>query len=214
MEITYQIIRKPIKNMYIQIKSGQVLVKVPKRVSEKQIQTLLKEKQKWIEKQLQKQQTMPQRGIVQLLGVTYPVETHQSQIEKADFDGRKVILYLQENTPEKQDELLKTIYRKQAQKQYIITIQKMMEMTGLAPNTWRIRDIQYAWGSCSSKKNITLSLNLIQKREKVIEYVVLHELCHLKHMNHSKEFWNLVASYMPEYKQYRKELRTFLTEDN
>ena len=83
----------------------------------------------------------------------------------------------------------------------------MMEKTGLKPDLWRIRDIHSAWGSCSSKKTITLSLNLIQKREEVIEYVILHELCHLKHMNHSKDFWNLVESNMPEYKSYRKELK-------
>ena len=71
------------------------------------------------------------------------------------------------------------------------------------PNKVRIKDIKYAWGSCSSNRNITISKKLAKKEEKVIEYVVLHEMCHLRYMNHSKEFWNLVESYLPEYKTYR-----------
>ena len=59
-------------------------------------------------------------------------------------------------------------------------------------------------GSCSSKKNITINLNLALKPIECIKYVVLHEMCHLIYMNHSKKFWDLIESKMPEYKQYKK----------
>lgn len=75
------------------------------------------------------------------------------------------------------------------------------------PNKVRIRDIKYAWGSCSSNRNITINKKLAKKEEKVIEYVVLHEMCHLKYMNHLKEFWDLVETHMPEYKKYKNMLR-------
>ncbi len=122
------------------------------------------------------------------------------------MDENKVDIYL--NDASRKNDLVKQLYRKCAQKQYIVTTQKMMEKTGLEPNSWRVKDIQYAWGSCTNKKNITLSLNLIKKREELIEYVVVHELCHLKHMNHSKEFWNLVEKHIPNYKECRKELKS------
>lgn len=82
-------------------------------------------------------------------------------------------------------------------------IEKYAILLKVMPNKVRIKDIKYAWGSCSSNRNITISKKLAKKEEKVIEYVVLHEMCHLRYMNHSKEFWNLVESYLPEYKTYR-----------
>ena len=75
------------------------------------------------------------------------------------------------------------------------------------PNKVRIKDIKYAWGSCSSKRNITINLKLATKEEKVIEYVVLHEMCHIREMNHSKKFWDLVEKNMNDYKIYKKELK-------
>ena len=120
--IEYQIKYSKIKNIYIQIKNGQVIIKAPKRVSKKQIEKLINE-------------------------------------------------------------------------------------TGLIPNKITIKEIKYAWGSCSSKKNITINLELIKYSQKAIRYVILHELCHIKHMNHSKEFWKLVEKYMPEYKEIQKEFQ-------
>ena len=75
------------------------------------------------------------------------------------------------------------------------------------PNKVKIKNIKYAWGSCSSKKNISINMELAKKDEKVTEYVVLHEMCHLKQMNHSQKFWALVEKYMPEYKEYKKMLK-------
>ncbi len=84
---------------------------------------------------------------------------------------------------------------------------ELIKETGLKPNRIRVKEIKYAWGSCSSNKNITINLKLIQYSEETIKYVILHELSHLKYMNHSKEFWNLVSTYMPDYKEIRKNLK-------
>lgn len=78
---------------------------------------------------------------------------------------------------------------------------------GVVPNKVRIKNIKYAWGSCSSQKNITINMKLAKKSEKTIEYVVLHEMCHLIYMNHSKEFWHLVGDHMPDYRKCKEELR-------
>lgn len=86
-------------------------------------------------------------------------------------------------------------------------IEKYTKLLKERPNKVRIRDINYAWGSCSSNRNITINKKLARKEEKVIEYVILHEMCHLKYMNHSKEFWALVETYMPEYQKYKNMLR-------
>ena len=84
---------------------------------------------------------------------------------------------------------------------------ELINTTGLIPRKIRIRDIKYAWGSCSNNKNITVNKKLISYSELAIRYVILHELCHLKYMNHSKDFWDLVQKYMPEYKKAKMELK-------
>lgn len=83
------------------------------------------------------------------------------------------------------------------------SIDEYSSILGICPNKVRIRDIKYAWGSCSSKRNITINKQLALKEENAIKYVVLHEMCHLKYMNHSKQFWDLVENNMPNYKKYK-----------
>ena len=86
-------------------------------------------------------------------------------------------------------------------------VDELVKQTGLVPNKVRIREIKYAWGSCSNNKNITINMKLIKYDEEIIRYVILHELCHIKYMNHSKEFWKLVEMYMPNYKEIRRKIK-------
>ena len=71
----------------------------------------------------------------------------------------------------------------------------------------RIKDQKSRWGSCSSKRNMNFNWRLLMAPEPVCDYVIIHELCHLVHMNHSADFWNLVESICPDYRQYKKWLR-------
>ena len=71
----------------------------------------------------------------------------------------------------------------------------------------RIKDQKSRWGSCSSKRNMNFNWRLLMAPEPVCDYGILHELCHLIHMNHSADFWNLVESICPDYRQYKKWLR-------
>ena len=159
--IEYQIKYSKIKNIYIQIKKGQIIIKAPKRVNKKVIEKLIEQKAEWIQK----------------------------TIEKENKKQEKEPLY----TKEKFKEIIEK------------NVNELIQKTGLKPNKITIKQIKYAWGSCSSKKNITLNLELIKYSQQAIRYVILHELCHLKYMNHSKDFWNLVEKYMPNYKQVKKE---------
>lgn len=160
-QIQYQITYSKIKNVYIQIRDGKVLIKAPKRISKKELEKIIEKKTDWINKNLER--------------------SNQKQERK--------ILYTEEE--------FKRIVEENAK--------ELIKMTGLIPNKIRIRNIKYAWGTCSVNKNITINYNLIKYSKQAIRYVILHELCHLKYMNHSKEFWNLVQRYMPEYKQVKKE---------
>ena len=85
---------------------------------------------------------------------------------------------------------------------------------GAAPKSIRIKKIKSAWGICYSNKNITLNLKLIQMEKSIIEYIIVHELCHLHHMNHSKKFWDLVESFLPAFKEERRKLKILEKDKN
>lgn len=73
-----------------------------------------------------------------------------------------------------------------------------------------IRKMKRRWGSCSNKGIITLSTELIKLPELYIEYVILHELCHLKHHNHGSGYYKLLSELFPDYKTVRKDLKKFI----
>jgi predicted metal-dependent hydrolase len=80
-------------------------------------------------------------------------------------------------------------------------------LIGVNYNTIRIKDTKTRWGSCSSKRNLNFNFRILMAPEQVMDYIIVHELCHLKHMNHSKEFWNAVAQYMPDYEKQKEWLK-------
>lgn len=82
---------------------------------------------------------------------------------------------------------------------------QMFRPTGLI-----IRTMKSRWGSCSRKGIITLSTELIKLPDYCIEYVIIHELCHLRHHNHGKEYYKLLTELFPDWKKVRKELRDYI----
>ena len=86
-------------------------------------------------------------------------------------------------------------------------MQHISSVTGLKPKEVNIKKLRATWGICSSKKTISINQNLMAYSRHAIEYVCLHEVCHLKYMNHSKDFWNMVEKYMPDYKLAKLELK-------
>ena len=164
-KIKYHIVYGKVKNLYIHIKNGEVIVKAPRFITKKYIDEIVEQKRNWILKKL---------------------EESKNETKEREYTNQDAI-----KLKEKLD----------------IIFPELIQKTKLVPNKIRIRNIKYAWGSCSSNRNITINLKLVDKSDEEIRYVVLHELCHLRYMNHSKEFWNLVEKYMPNYKEIRKKLK-------
>lgn len=86
-------------------------------------------------------------------------------------------------------------------------MQRVSQQTGLVYEGLKFRSGTSRWGSCSAKKNITLNLKLLFLPAHLVEHVLLHELCHTKHLNHSRKFWDLVKSFDPNCHTSRKELK-------
>ena len=108
------------------------------------------------------------------------------------------------------ESLLDRWYLEQAKRVFQeISIPLVRQMTkyNVAPKSFSIRKMKTRWGSCSRKGSISLNLHLIKLPEPCIKEVILHELCHLVHFNHSKEFYALMTAEMPDWKLWKKELR-------
>lgn len=96
---------------------------------------------------------------------------------------------------------------KQAKAYFIPELEKFSVKTDLTYSNVRFKNTRSRWGSCSNKKTINLNIQMLFLPKHLSDQVLLHELCHLAHLNHSKEFWSLVASFEPNYKSLERELK-------
>lgn len=219
-EIEYVLEKKRIRNCYISIKDGIVKVKVPLKTSDKKIQELLEEKKDWIIKNVTKQQKNKKvykyvdGEMFRVLGKEIPLKITFEKTKKTKIKIwlNKLVVVLpiefKENSNKQVEQLVDEFYTQLAEKEVEKAMRKMSMTVGLAPNLYRVKKLKSVWGNCSSKANISISRNIVMYSRHAIEYVCLHELCHLKYMNHSKDFWNMVEKYMPDYKKAEKELKS------
>jgi len=84
------------------------------------------------------------------------------------------------------------------------------EIMGVEYNRITIKEVSTRWASCSSKKNLNFSWKVFVMPERLVDYLIVHELSHLKYMNHSEAFWDVVRTYIPEYKPLIKELENYV----
>lgn len=100
-------------------------------------------------------------------------------------------------------------HKTQAQNKVTKIISELHLPKGFEYNKITIKNQKTIWGSCSSKKNLNFNYRIIYLPDDLAKYLVVHEFCHLKHMNHSKNFWEQVEMFLPDYKILRRKLREF-----
>lgn len=100
-------------------------------------------------------------------------------------------------------------YKKQAKSYLQMKCGYFSQIMGLSPSEVKINSAKTRWGSCNRKGGINFTYRLLFVPEELIDYVVVHELAHLKEMNHSSRFWSVVEKTMPDYKERRKMLREY-----
>lgn len=218
--IEYTLVRKRIKNVYIQIKDGKLIVKAPYSISKSKIDELISQKRDWISKRVLK--NPPERKIDTIDKNYIYILNNKINIKYQKHSKSNIIVNLDENTcivmlPQsfvnskenaaKVNKKIDNELKKLANKYIMNAMEKYIALTGLTPCEIKIRKFKSIWGNCSSKKVIKINQNLIHYGIDQIEYVCLHEITHLKYMNHQKEFWNFVKKYMPNYKEISSELK-------
>lgn len=166
----YRVVRSDRKTISLEItRDGEVLVRAPRRLSNAQIESFVKEKAAWIGKHL---------------------AVFAARPKEPPFTNDEIVRFA-----ERAKEILPPRVAYYAQK------------IGVTYECITIRNQRTRWGSCSNRGNLNFNCLLVLVPPAVMDYVIVHELCHLKELNHSKRFWNEVARAMPDYKQHERWLK-------
>lgn len=127
--------------------------------------------------------------------------------EGVELKGDQLLLRAKSLEPESVQKVLLKFYQKTGRNYLSHLVKLQSEKMGLFPTALSFRNQRTRWGSCSSQGKVSLNWRLVAAPSEVAEYVVIHELAHLRHQNHSSNFWSLVESFCPDYKTHKKWLR-------
>ena len=162
------------RSLALEIKTdGQVIIRAPEGISEGVLMEFVRTRQEWILKKWFDSETK-RRNLAQVFPHDY-----------------------------EEDPKLEAAYRRKARERIGQRTAYFAALMGVTYGRISIRSAKTRWGSCSSEKNLNFNWKLILALPEVLDYVVIHELCHLKEMNHSKAFWDEVEKVMPEYETYK-----------
>jgi predicted metal-dependent hydrolase len=210
-ELTYQI-RLSKKAKYLQLRitsTNELELIVPKRYSIKDGEKFIQGKIDWIKK-YQKKIIHLNKNEFYLFGEKIIVEQYFNFfLTKYKIRFGKNILLAESPADSKitKEEIYYFYLRKMAKEYFYKRTQYLSELFGFNFKTIKIRGQKTRWGSCSSKGNLSFNYKLLQFRKEVIDYVIIHELCHTKELSHSPKFWRLVERFCPDYKILKKELK-------
>ena len=210
------------KSVSIQLDGKLVRCRVPHRLSDRRVRQLIEEKTPWIERKLQQLAERPKQAARQFVTgelVTYLGQDCRLQIAEgtpqfAVLKGNCLMVTAdtEENLEEDRQATLKAIlqnwYQQQADAHLRARTQALASAIGVQPASIRVKPYKARWGSCSIAREISYNWKLIFAPPHIIDYVVIHELCHILEHNHSAAFWAHVARYVPQWKDCRKWLRT------
>ena len=174
------VIRSKRRSIGLEVRlDGNVVVRIPSRLSNKQLEEFLDKHKLWIEEK---------RRYV------------------ADKEDTKISTNAKKSNELTQREMhdIHNVFENK--------VAYFSEIMGVSVGRITIRNQKTRWGSCSSKGNLNFNYQLYYMPEELLDYVIIHELAHRKHMNHSKEFWAEVEKYCPDYKERKKRLNQYRLE--
>ena len=217
-KVEYTVTKKKIKNFIIRIYPDlRIAVSVPLHATNKDIENFIQSKKEWIETTLKKIKIAKENknnlkeNIIKILGKEREKKIIESDLERIRLTDTSIYIYsknidtleIEKKLFEWEFEELKNILEE--------NLEKYTKLLNTNINYYQIKKLSSAWGIYHKKENyISFNFDLIEKDIECIEYVVLHELCHIFYMNHQKNFWTLLEKYMPDYKIRRKNLKTFI----
>ena len=199
-EVLCKIKRKSIKNVYFKWENDCLLVSCPNRCTDNEIKKIILEnKINIIKLRVRTPKSSLKENEMYYLGDKYEIVFDEKS--KAHFNGDRIIA--------KDEKELNKFLSNECLNIFTSRINSLkIQFSDLPDFKLKIRKMKTRWGVCNKKSwSVTLNSDLLKKDVTLIDYVIIHELCHFKHMNHSKDFWREVEKYYPYHKLARKRLR-------
>lgn len=209
----YKIVRSKRKTIALTITpDATLIVRAPMNTSLEYIENLIRRKLKWIQKAIARTQSRPRpvpheyvEGESFLyLGKTFKLAITERASKALTFQSGFI---LNRKDKSRARELLIAWYKQEAKKKIAERVKWLSHRSGLEYNSIKITSANKRWGSCSTTGNLNFSWRLIMAPLPVVDYVIVHELAHLEHKNHSKAFWERVRVIYPNYEKAREWLR-------
>ncbi len=222
--ISYEIIRSNRKTLGLEVSLEEgIKVRAPKRLKQARIAELVRQKAPWIlKKQSEFADVKPSPTPKKFVGgEKLPYLGRRYRIKVKNIEGKDVSVklyqgkfWIEVGVEISEDDRREAIraklilwYREQALDKLAERVERYQNRIGQEPNSIKVKEQKKRWGSCSSLGNLNFNWRIIMAPISVIDYIVVHELAHLKHLNHSKDFWQLVEAIVPSYKEKQEWLR-------
>ena len=206
-----EIIRSRRKTLAITVDAfGRLIVRAPLRCSEKRIASFLEEKEGWILRKIAEKKgagiELPPENLhgYTMLLLGRKCKIHVVDISKVAYDSEHGVLYLPAKNPEAR--LVKWL-KENAKRIFTQVTEDTAKRMGATYQSVGVNSARSRWGSCSGGNAIHFTFRLLYAPKDVVEYVVVHELAHTKHHDHSKAFWTEVAKFVPDWKEKRAWLK-------
>ena len=218
--ILYQLERRSRRTIGLKITDDGLVVHAPRRIFEFELHRILQEKAKWITDKLEARRNNYVPPIEWIDGEMLQmhgnlIELHVLQNNKnkqPEFSNNVLNIYSNMTSPEANIHAavrrkVTQWYKKQAMLDFARRLEILAAKLGVKTPPLMLSNAQSRWGSCSSRGDVRLNWRLLQAPPHIINYVICHELAHLKEMNHSARFWAIVEQLFPDYKRAEKELK-------
>ena len=216
-----QIIRKKVRNVRLKVgPDGSVSVSAPYLTPESTITAFVTDKSGWIEKQLERFSSLerePERmfadgEIHMLFGKAHRLNVVETEgRQRADFGLEGFILKVHGGSSiEDRRRLLNNFYRRELKEAVPEIIRRWEPLMGVRASGFGIRKMKTRWGTCNIHSGkIWINLELAKRRPELLEYLVVHELCHLIERSHNSRFKSLMTGFLPDWRERQKELHSF-----
>ena len=215
-----EVVRSIRRTAALHIIGSDLQVRVPEYVEDERVAAFLQKKRPWIRSKVAEIQLLPPHRTKELvsgesfayLGRHYRLKVQEGHQVGVSLSGGYLKATIR---PTEQDEhktlkiqqYLQNWYRNKAQERLKEKTERYAKQIGVSPAAVSVRNFKSRWGSCDKNGQVVFNWNIIKAPHSVVDYVVVHELCHLIHPNHSKEFWQVVGRFDSNYLEHRQWLK-------
>ena len=199
----YTVIRSDRKTLSVSVKDGNVVVRAPRKISEAKIAEFVNKHRLWISRRVKEQSVLlpdfTDGTTVEVMGKVRTVQTGKTRLTED-------VLFLPQNDRER---ALIALLRELTRERMVFYTEKIAKNCGFRYEKITITSARTRWGSCNAKGTIAYTFRTAFLPDGLAVYLAVHELCHTRHMDHSRAFWEEVGKILPDWKDQRRALRRY-----